>query len=97
MNIANELRQFREDKCSGASALAERAIDMLDAFIADQPGRPTADFAQSVAAGATDIVNAQPSMWVMVELARIAIEAVADGGLLAGGGNWDDIGGAAIG
>ena len=63
----------------GASALAERAIDMFDAFIADQPGRPTADFAQSVATVALDIVNVQPSMSIMIELAHVVIEAASDG------------------
>jgi translation initiation factor 2B subunit (eIF-2B alpha/beta/delta family) len=67
MNIANELRLFREDKTSGATALAERAIDVFDAFIADQRARPTTDFAQSIASVARDIVNAQPSMSIMVE------------------------------
>jgi translation initiation factor 2B subunit (eIF-2B alpha/beta/delta family) len=79
MNVANELRLFREDKTSGATALAERAIDMFDAFITDQRARPTADFAQSIAAVARDIVNAQPSMSIMVELARVVIESASDG------------------
>jgi translation initiation factor 2B subunit (eIF-2B alpha/beta/delta family) len=79
MNIADELRQFGEDKTSGATTLAERAIDIFDAFIVDQPARPAADFAQSVATVARDIVNAQPSMSIMVELARVVIEAASGG------------------
>ena len=71
MGISELLQQFRDDKTSGASTLAEQAVEILELFVASQvpPGPQKSD--ASLETLVEQILTAQPSMAVMIELAPI--------------------------
>src|SRR5215471_12167814 len=70
MGISELLQQLRDDKTSGATTLAEQAVEILELFVASQvpPGPRKLDV--SLETLVEEILTAQPSMAVMIELAR---------------------------
>jgi translation initiation factor 2B subunit (eIF-2B alpha/beta/delta family) len=73
MGTAHLLQQLRADNTSGATTLVERAVDLLTLFAAQAPLAP--DFHTALATLVREMLAAQPSMAVMLNLAQHALQA----------------------
>ena len=85
MGVSELLQQLRDDKTSGATTLAEQAVEIVELFVASQVAPDPEKLAASLETLVGEILTAQPSMAVMIELARRALDACpADLPLAAG-------------
>lgn len=73
MGVAHLLQQLRADNTSGATTLAERAVDLLTVFAAHASG--SLDFHTALTTLVREMLAAQPSMAVLLNLAQQALLA----------------------
>jgi translation initiation factor 2B subunit (eIF-2B alpha/beta/delta family) len=78
MHIPHLLQRLRTDNVSGATTLVELALDILDAFAAQEASHQPQAFTTELEALVDAILAAQPSMAVMISLAQQALRAGAD-------------------
>jgi ribose 1,5-bisphosphate isomerase len=73
MDVAHLLQQLCADNTSGATTLAEHAVDLLTVFAAHAPG--SSDFHSALVALIREMLAAQPSIAVLLNLAQYALQA----------------------
>jgi translation initiation factor 2B subunit (eIF-2B alpha/beta/delta family) len=75
MTTTQRLQRLRADRTSGATILGESAIDTVEEFIATQQPQEPQEFSAALEKLAREILMAQPSMAVMLNLAQCVLEA----------------------
>jgi translation initiation factor 2B subunit (eIF-2B alpha/beta/delta family) len=78
MTTPQGLQRFRADRTSGATTLGESAIDIVEEFISRQHMQEPQEFAAALEKLVREIVIAQPSMAIMLNLAQCVLEACVD-------------------
>jgi translation initiation factor 2B subunit (eIF-2B alpha/beta/delta family) len=78
MYIPHLLQRLRTDNISGATTLVEVALDILEAFAAQDASHKPQEFAAELAALVDAVLAAQPSMAVMINLAQQVLQACSD-------------------
>jgi len=78
MTTPQGLQRLRADRTSGATTLGDSAIDIVEAFIATQQLQEPQQFAAALEKLVREILKAQPSMAVMLNLVQCVLEACAD-------------------
>lgn len=78
MTTPQGLQRLRADRTSGATTLGESAIDIVEEFISTQHLQAPQEFAAALEKLVREILEAQPSMAVMLNLAQCVLEACAD-------------------
>ena len=78
MTTPQGLQRLRADRTSGATTLGDSAIDIVEAFIATQQRQEPQQFAAALEKLVREILKAQPSMAVMLNLVQCVLEACAD-------------------
>jgi len=78
MDIPHLLQRLRTDNTSGATTLVELALDILDAFAAQESAPAPHDFSAALQHLVGAVLAAQPSMAVLLNLAQQALEACPD-------------------
>jgi translation initiation factor 2B subunit (eIF-2B alpha/beta/delta family) len=84
MTTPERLQRLRADRTSGATTLGESAIDIVEEFISTQHPQEPQKFAAVLEKLVKEILTAQPSMAVMLNLAQCVLEACADDDSLSG-------------
>jgi translation initiation factor 2B subunit (eIF-2B alpha/beta/delta family) len=75
--ILDRLDQLRADK-SGATVLGELAINIVERFVAEQHPQEPIEFSAALETLLSEVVSAQPSMAVMLDLAQRVLLAIRD-------------------
>ena len=78
MNVPELLQRLRTDNVSGATTLAELALDLFEAFAAQDASQQPHEFATALVTMIDAVLAAQPSMAVMINLAQQALQACPD-------------------
>jgi len=78
MTTPQGLQRLRADRTSGATTLGDSAIDIVEQFIATQQRQEPQQFAAALEKLVREILKAQPSMAVMLNLVQCVLEACAD-------------------
>jgi translation initiation factor 2B subunit (eIF-2B alpha/beta/delta family) len=78
MTTLQGLQRLRADRTSGATTLGELAIDIVEGFISTQHPQEPQEFAAALERLASEVLAAQPSMAVMLNLAQCVLEASLD-------------------
>ena len=78
MTTPQGLQRLRADRTSGATTLGDSAIDIVEAFIATQQLQEPQQFAAALEKLVREILKAQPSMAVMLNLVQCVLAACAD-------------------
>ena len=84
MTTPQGLQQLRSDRTSGATTLGESAIDIVEAFISTQRLQESREFAAALEKLVREILEAQPSMAIMLNLAQCVLEACVDDASFSG-------------
>ncbi len=79
LDVTQLLQRLQTDKTSGATTLAELAIDIVEAFLAEHDARKQQELAVALEGLVGAVVAAQPSMAVMIDLAQVVLQACAEG------------------
>jgi translation initiation factor 2B subunit (eIF-2B alpha/beta/delta family) len=77
-DIAQLLQRLQADNTSGATTLVELALDILEAFTRQGAAQESHDFGAALETLLGDILAAQPSMAVMINLAQQALQACSE-------------------
>ena len=78
MTTPQGLQRLRADRTSGATTLGESAIDLVQEFISTQHLQQPQGFAATLEKLVREILTAQPSMAIMLNLAQCVLEACDD-------------------
>jgi ribose 1,5-bisphosphate isomerase len=78
MHIPQMLQRLRTDNVSGATTLVELALDILEAFAAQEASQTSHEFVTVLETLVDAVLAAQPSMAVMINLAQQALQACPD-------------------
>jgi ribose 1,5-bisphosphate isomerase len=78
MHIPQMLQRLRTDNVSGATTLVELALDILEAFAAQEASQTSHEFVTVLETLVDAVLAAQPSMAVMINLAQQALQAYPD-------------------
>ena len=78
MTTPQGLQRLRADRTSGATTLGESAIDIVEEFISTQHLQAPQEFSAALEKLVREILEAQPSMAVMLNLAQCVLETCAD-------------------
>lgn len=78
MTTPQGLQRLRADRTSGATTLGESAIDLVEEFIAAQQPQQPQEFSAALQRLVREVLMAQPSMAVMLNLAQCVLEACLD-------------------
>jgi ribose 1,5-bisphosphate isomerase len=78
MHIPQMLQRLRTDNVSGATTLVELALDILEAFAAQEASQTSHEFVTALETLVDAVLAAQPSMAVMINLAQQALQAYPD-------------------
>ena len=78
MHIPHLLQRLRTDNVSGATTLVELALDILEAFAAQESSQKPPAFVTALETLVDAVLAAQPSMAVMINLAQQALQACPD-------------------
>jgi translation initiation factor 2B subunit (eIF-2B alpha/beta/delta family) len=78
MTTPQGLQRLRSDRTSGATTLGESAIDIVEEFISTQHLQEPQKFAAALDKLVREILIAQPSMAIMLNLAQCVLEACVD-------------------
>src|SRR5262245_26112908 len=78
MSIPQLLQRLRTDNTSGATTLVELALDILEAFAAQEASQKPHEFVTALETLVDAVLAAQPSMAVMINLAQQALQACPD-------------------
>jgi translation initiation factor 2B subunit (eIF-2B alpha/beta/delta family) len=78
MTTPQGLQRLRADRTSGATTLGESAIDIVEEFISTQHLQEPQQFAAALEKLVREILEAQPSMAIMLNLAQCVLEACID-------------------
>ena len=78
MNIPHMLQRLRTDNVSGATTLVELALDILEAFAAQQASPTPHEFVTALETLVAAVLAAQPSMAVLLNLAQQALQTCSD-------------------
>jgi translation initiation factor 2B subunit (eIF-2B alpha/beta/delta family) len=77
-DIAQLLQRLQADNTSGATTLVELALDILEAFARQEATQEPHDFGTALETLLGDILAAQPSMAVMINLAQQTLPACSE-------------------
>lgn len=77
MDLTTLLQRLRADKTSGATTLAHLALDILEAFVSQEPALEASAWQQACVDLVGAIVTAQPSMAVLLNLAQQVLQHCA--------------------
>ncbi|HSX80204.1 MAG TPA: hypothetical protein VLQ80_16745, partial [Candidatus Saccharimonadia bacterium] len=78
MHIPLLLQRLRTDNVSGATTLVELALDILEAFAAQESSQKPPEFVTALETLVDAVLAAQHSMAVMINLAQQALQACPD-------------------
>jgi translation initiation factor 2B subunit (eIF-2B alpha/beta/delta family) len=78
MTTPQGLQRLRADRTSGATTLGESAIDIVEEFISTLHLQEPQQFAAALEKLVREILKAQPSMAIMLNLAQCVLEACVD-------------------
>jgi translation initiation factor 2B subunit (eIF-2B alpha/beta/delta family) len=78
MDIPQMLQRLRTDNVSGATTLVELALDILEAFAAQEASQTPSEFVTALATLVDVVLAAQPSMAILLNLAQQALQVCPD-------------------
>jgi len=78
MSMPQMLQRLQTDNVSGATTLVELALDILEAFAAQEAAQTPHEFTTALETLVDAVLAAQPSMAVMINLAQQALQACPD-------------------